>query len=114
MKQFAKLSFNGKVLNVVEVHDNEAPDEVTGIDFLTRTFGHSLWMQSYFDGTRKNPANLGMTYDEERDAFIPIKTYPSWIFNETTCNYDPPVAYPDDGKQYGWNEEITNWEEIII
>ena len=30
---------------------------------------------------RKNYAGPGMTYDAQRDAFIPRKPYPSWILN---------------------------------
>ena len=110
MKQFAQISFNGKVLNVIEVHDNEAPDEVTGIDFCRRTLNYPYWKQSYNDGTRKNIANIGMTYDEDKDAFIPKKTHSSWTLNEDTCRWEAPVARPDDGKMYTWNEETTSWD----
>jgi hypothetical protein len=34
---------------------------------------------------RKNHAGIGMTYDEDRDAFIPKKPFNSWILNEDTC-----------------------------
>ena len=60
---------------------------------------------------RKNYAGIGFTYDEDKDAFIPPKDYPSWTLNETTCLWDAPVAMPDDGKYYIWNEDNTNWEE---
>lgn len=36
----------------------------------------------------------------------------SWIFNETTCRFDPPVQYPNDGKEYSWDENTINWVEI--
>lgn len=36
----------------------------------------------------------------------------SWIFNETTCQYDPPIQYPNDGKNYNWDETVVNWVEI--
>ena len=62
---------------------------------------------------RKNYAGIGDTYDKTKDAFIPSQDFPSWTLNETTCLWEPPVAYPDDGKRYGWNEEIINWEEIV-
>jgi len=26
--------------------------------------------------------------------------------------WEAPVAYPDDGKDYVWNEVIINWTEI--
>ena len=58
---------------------------------------------------RKNYAGIGYTYDRERDAFIPPKPYDSWVLNEDTCLWDPPVPYPDDGNDYTWDEETTSW-----
>jgi hypothetical protein len=60
---------------------------------------------------RKNYAGIGFTYDRTRDAFIPPKPFASWILNEDTCLWDPPVAYPTDGKLYSWNEQTQQWEE---
>jgi hypothetical protein len=52
-----------------------------------------------------------MTYDEDRDAFIPKKPYNSWILNEDTCLWEAPVAKPeltqeqiDNRNYYSWNE----------
>ncbi len=71
--------------------------------------------QSVIDGDearkRKNYAGKGFTYDETKDAFIPPKPFSSWTLNETTCLWDAPVDYPDDGKRYIWNEEKTSWDE---
>jgi hypothetical protein len=61
---------------------------------------------------RKNYAGIGYTYDAGRDAFIPQKPYASWLLNETTCLWDAPVAYPDDGKRYSWDEATTSWVEV--
>lgn len=61
---------------------------------------------------RKNYAGTDFLYDQTRDAFIPPQPYPSWTLNETTCLWDAPVAYPDDGKKYTWNEETTSWDEV--
>ena len=58
---------------------------------------------------RKNYAGIGYTYDEQRDAFIPQKPYASFILNEDTCLWEPPVPYPTDGEQYTWNEEDLQW-----
>ena len=60
---------------------------------------------------RKNFAGIGFTYDREKDAFIPPQPFASWTINETTCLWDAPVAYPNDGKRYIWNEDTTNWTE---
>ena len=66
------------------------------------------------DGTplRKNYAGVGFTYDSARDAFIEPQPYPSWTLVEATCQWAAPTAYPDDGNDYEWNEDTTNWTEI--
>jgi hypothetical protein len=61
---------------------------------------------------RKNYAGVGYTYDADRDAFIPPKPFPSWLLNETTCLWDPPVARPDDDNFYQWNESTQQWEVV--
>ena len=130
MAHFAKIGLNNKVIGVHVLHDNVLKDangaeqEVLGIDFLTKLHGWAIWKQTSYNtkggvhtlgGTpfRKNYAGIGYTYDEERDAFITPKPFPSWTLNEDTCYWEAPVAYPDDGKKYEWNEETTNWDEII-
>ena len=62
---------------------------------------------------RKNFAGIGFTYDYDKDAFIPPQPYSSWTLNEDTCLWEAPVAYPEDGKMYIWNENITNWTEVV-
>jgi hypothetical protein len=61
---------------------------------------------------RKNYAGIGYTYDFARDAFIPPKPYDSWTLNENSCLWEAPVAMPDDGQTYAWNEETTSWDLI--
>ena len=63
---------------------------------------------------RKNYAGLGYYYDEIRDAFIPPKPFESWILDEFSCLWNPPISYPNDGKMYRWNEDILNWQEINL
>ena len=50
----------------------------------------------------------------KRAEFFARMHYASWIFNEETLLYDAPVPYPDDGKDYQWDEEVINWVEVII
>ena len=119
MASFAKIGLNSKVIEILVVHDNELKDsnnishESLGINFLTNLTGWAIWKQSFTDGTRKNSAGIGYTYDEDRDAFIPKKPYASWILNEETCRWEAPSAMPDDGKKYEWNESTTSWDEIV-
>ena len=123
MAHFAKLNNDNVVIDVQSVHNNTATDEAAGITFLNNLYGTSdTWKQTSYNtkggvhllgGTpfRKNYAGIGDTYDQTKDAFIPPKPYSSWTLNETTCLWDAPVAMPDDGKYYIWNEDNTNWEE---
>lgn len=60
---------------------------------------------------RKNYAGIGFTYDSVRDAFSPPKPYASWLLNEETCLWEPPIAMPTNGF-YQWNEDTTNWIEV--
>ena len=119
MASFAKIGLNNKVIEVLSVHNNELLDsngveqEVNGIDFLTKLTGYPLWVQtSYNNNFRKNHAGIGYIYDEDRDAFIPKKPFNSWILNEQTCLWEAPVAKPNDGKKYNWNEINQNWDIV--
>lgn len=61
---------------------------------------------------RKNFAGVGFSYDELLDAFIPPKPAASWLLNENTCLWEPPIPMPNDGQQYAWNEEKQQWISI--
>lgn len=62
---------------------------------------------------RKNYAGIGYSYDRDRDAFIPPKPFNSWTLNDTSCLWEAPTPYPNDGKYYRWNEETTSWSEVV-
>jgi hypothetical protein len=114
MAHFAKLGV-GNIIERVEVVSNDiATDEQTGVDFLNNLYGtRDTWKQtSYNETIRKNFAGVGYTYDQTRDAFIPPKPFNSWTLDEDTCLWEAPVAYPDDGQNYEWNETEQQWEII--
>jgi hypothetical protein len=118
MSHFAKLDNLGTVVFVTVGRDEDDGKE---LELCART-GDTYRQTSYntrggvhlLGGTpfRKNFAGIGYTYDRLRDAFIPPKPYASWVLNENTCLWDAPVAYPDDGKQYTWDEDTLSWVEI--
>ncbi len=61
---------------------------------------------------RFNYAGIGFTFDPDKGtdgAFIPPKPYPSWTLDETTCLWEAPVAHPEDGEDYTWDEEAGAW-----
>ena len=104
MAYFAKVN-NGIVEKVIVA---EAEFFNTFVDDSAGT-----WIETKMDGSiRKNYAGIGFSYDSTRDAFIPPQPYASWTLNETTCQWECPVAYPDDGNMYEWNEDNQEWELI--
>ena len=58
----------------------------------------------------KNYAGIGYTFDGT--GFAAPQPYASWTLNETSYLWEAPVAYPEDGNAYTWNEETTSWELI--
>ena len=129
MASFAKIGLNGKVIEVQSISNEVLQDakgveqEKLGIDFLTELTHWPIWKQTSYNtfgnvhklgGTpfRKNFAGIGMIYDEDRDAFIQPKPFNSWTLNEETCVWEAPVAYPNDGQRYSWNEENQTWQVI--
>jgi len=120
MAHFAQLDENNIVTQVIVVSNDDIKDsegnesELTGIAFCKSLLGaNTIWKQtSYNANIRKNYAGIGFTYDATRDAFIAPKPYNSWILNETTCVWEAPYAYRNDGNVYAWDEETTSWVPI--
>lgn len=61
---------------------------------------------------RKNFAGVGFKYDADNDAFHPPQPFDSWTLNTTSYLWEAPVAYPNDGKRYEWDEAAGNWVEL--
>lgn len=117
MANFAQLDGSYIVTEVIVVNNetiNNLPfpeSEPAGVAFLQSLFGSTtVWKQtSYNANFRKNYAGIGYTYDPVLDAFIAPQPYPSWVLNTTTCQWQAPVPYPDDGKTYIWDEATLSW-----
>jgi hypothetical protein len=114
MAHFAKLGV-GNIIEAVHVVSNDiATTEQAGVDFLNNLYNtRDVWKQTSYNGNiRKNYAGIGFQYDQTRDAFIAPKPFNSWILNETTCQWEAPVALPDTENRYTWNEINQNWDII--
>lgn len=122
MAHFAQLDENNVVVRVDYVNDEHEND---GEEHLANLHG-GVWKRTSYNTKsnthltgktpyRKNYASPGFSYDPIRDAFIPPKPYPSWILNEETCNWIPPIPMPPheaiDGVDttFLWNEETQQW-----
>ena len=124
MAHFAKINESNIVTQVVVVNDSDGNNDTDGQNFLNNLFKTThTWKKTSYNtygnthrlgGTpyRKNFASVGFTYDSSRDAFIEPKPYNSWTLDETSCLWEPPVAYPSDGKSYDWDEDNRQWVEI--
>lgn len=111
MAHFAKVQ-NGVVTQVIVAEPeffntfvDTSPGEWIQTSYNTHGGVHTL------GGTplRKNYAGIGFTYDRVLDAFVPPKPFESWTLNQGTGLWDAPVAYPDDGAVYIWNETDQAW-----
>ena len=60
--------------------------------------------------TSENPADINGTYNSSKRKFIKKSPYPSWVLNSSD-EWEPPVGYPAEGKNYVWSESTTSWVE---
>ena len=118
MAHFCQLDENNVVTQVIVVDNKDCADasgvekEYIGAAFCERLFG-GTWKQTSYNGTfRKNYAGIGFTYNADIDAFVPSKPFNSWVLNNETAQWEAPVAMPDDGQMYTWNEETTSWDVV--
>lgn len=120
MAHFAEIDENNVVLRVI-VTDSSKPAE--GHGWLIKTFG-GTWVKTSYNTRggvhqlggepyRKNFAGVGYTFDADRDAFIPPKPYESWILDEETCLWEPPIPYSGSIEvPKEWDEDSRSWLEV--
>jgi len=110
MAHFAKVE-DGIVTQVIVAEQDVIDSGLFGDGWVQTSYNTHGGQHPEDRPLRKNFAGIGFAYDAERDAFIPPQNYPSWTLNEETCLWKPPVAYPEAGGMYGWDEETLSWVE---
>ena len=110
MSHWAEIDESNIVVRVL-VCDNNDPNGDEGYQWLIENLGGRWVKTSYNNKIRKQFAGIGYTYDSVADVFICPQPFASWVLDP---NYDwqPPVPYPDDGKNYSWDEESISWVNI--
>lgn len=113
MSHFAKV-LNGKVVQVI-VAEPEFFDT-----FIDSSPGQ--WLQTSYNTRgnqhpegrplRGNYAGIGYNYDATNDVFYSETPYKSWKLSTTTWLWVPPSPYPEDEKDYYWDEPTLTWLEI--
>lgn len=117
MAHFAELDANNIVQRVIGINNSDTLDEhgdeseAVGIAFCQSLYGaETIWRQTSYNATfRKNYAGIGYRYDTDLDAFISPQPYLSWSLNTTTCKWEAPKPYPEDGRVYWWDESLLRW-----
>ena len=111
MAHYAFLDDNNIVTEVITgIDETELIESLDTEAWYGNFRGQVCKRTSYNGNIRKNYAGIGFTYDYERDAFIPPKTFASWQLNEETCQWESPTPYPTDGFSYSWNESRLDWD----
>ena len=121
MAHFAELNSSNEVLRVIVISNEEvdanggdqhADAETFVASIVPHSTGGTAWKQtSYNHNFRKLYAGAGCTYDASKNKFILPQPYPSWSL-DSNDDWKAPVTYPDDGKNYKWNETTRAWDEI--
>ena len=116
--QYCKLGINGKILNIIEVADQDCSDadgnfdNNIGLEFLESVFNSTLFCPILLNSNGN--AEIDGKWDEDNNCFISVQPFNSWTFNMTTYEWDPPVAKPTDGtpdNPYSWDESNQEWTQ---
>ena len=89
MAHYAFLDENNIVTEVIAGrHEWEEVDGITDWEqAYSEIRGQVCKRTSYSGSYRKNFAGIGMSYDEDRDAFIAIKCHDEAVLDEQTCRW---------------------------
>jgi len=120
MAHYAFLDSNNVVTEViVGVDETETIDGLTPVQWYTNFRGQTCIQTSYNTIGGKNTrgavplnmnyAGIGYNFDFNKPGFYSPQPYPSWILNQNTFLWEPPVAYPTDGNRYTWDESSKSW-----
>ena len=113
MAHYAYLDSNSIVVTVTVGKDET--ELINGLDtetYYAQGTPYTVKRTSYNGNIRFNYAGIGYTYDTARDAFIAPQPYPSWVLDEATCRWIAPVAMPNAGGPWAWDEGELSWTAI--
>jgi len=102
-----------------------------GEEYCKKLFKGGEWKQcSYNHNFRARYAGAGMVYDQSNDVFYRQQPYASWTLNNSTWDWEAPVAYPtiltkemDKGEGEGmetvhyniyWSEATSQWLATLV
>jgi hypothetical protein len=107
MSHFAKI-INGFITEIIEA---------TIEQINSGEFGDpAQFVITNGNGDRRKPyvGSVGYTYDVEHDAFVPPKTYPTWVYDYELGSWKPPVPFPEEAKPWLWSEATQSWVDTSV
>ena len=109
MAHFAKV-VDGIVEQVIVADTKEWCEANLGGTWVQTSY-NTLGNVHTLGGTplHKNYAGIGYTWDGT--GFAAPQPYPSWSLDLFSYLWQAPVAMPEDGKRYTWDEATTSWVE---
>ncbi len=93
------------VLAVYEILNKEEP-EYQLVDGVYK----DVWMVRPMDDVE-----ISAKQQRVKDSWVLLpnrENFTTWVFDEVTCSYIPPISRPDDGKLYRWDGTVNNWVEV--
>ena len=114
MAHYALLDENNVVTKViVGVDETELIEGLDPETWYGSFTGQTCKRTSYNGNIRKQYAGIGFTYNSINDVFISPQPYSSWTL-DSNFDWQAPVPYPMDNKDYDWDEQTKNWIEVEI
>ena len=112
MAHFAEIGSDNTVLRVIVADTKEWCENNLGGTWVQTSYNTHGGEHPEGRPLHKNYAGIGYHWDGV--GFYAPQPFPSWTKDEDTYLWEAPVAHPNDGKRYTWNEDILNWEEVTL
>ena len=98
MARFAKIE-NGIVTDIILADQN----------FIDNKPNTEQWVEK-----TSNVGGIGWNYDPLTSTFYPPQPFLSWTLDTGSFEWNSPVEYPTDGKNYIWDEGNQVWIETEL
>lgn len=124
MAHFAQVE-NGVVTQVIVADQSVINSGLFGTGWIQTSYNTHGGVHYGQDGqpdggvaVRGNYAGVGYTYDTVNDVFYAPQPYPSWILNNTTWQWEPPIPIPTTSltppEFYDWDEATLSWVKVEL
>jgi len=111
MAHYAFLNADNIVTEVITgIDETELIEGLSPEEWYSNYRGQTCKRTSYNNNIRKQYAGIGYRYDADADVFIAPQPFASWILDDSHT-WQAPKPYPNDGRDYFWDENLLQWVE---